>query len=54
MNTVLEKGIIDPSVREIATISVALNVTSDYILGRIDREINDMCILNKYKVDGVN
>lgn len=33
---IYESGEIDPSVREIARISIALNVTSDYILGRIN------------------
>lgn len=44
-----ESGIIEPSVREIAIISRVLNVTSDYILGRIDEETNYLRILNRYK-----
>lgn len=47
--TTYESGTIDPSVREIAIISRVLNVTSDYILGRIDEEINDLYILNRDK-----
>ena len=39
----------EPNVREIAKISIALNVTSDYILGRIDEETNYLRILNRYK-----
>ena len=47
--TTYESGTIDPSVREIAIISRVLNVTSDYILGRIDEETNDLYILNRDK-----
>ena len=49
-----ESGIIDPSVREIAIISRVLNVTSDYILGRIDEETNNLYILNRYKYCNIN
>ena len=49
-----ESGIIEPSVREIAIISRVLNVTSDYILGRIDEETNDLYILNRYKYYNIN
>ena len=49
-----ESGSIDPSVREIAMISRVLNVTSDYILGRIDEETNDLYILNRCKACCVN
>lgn len=46
LSQIYESRTIDPSVREIAKISIALNVTSDYILGRIDKEDNDLAILN--------
>ena len=49
-----ESGTIEPSVREIAIISRVLNVTSDYILGRIDEETNDLYILNRYKYYNIN
>ena len=49
-----ESGIIEPSVREIAIISRVLNVRSDYILGRIDEETNDLYILNRYKYYNIN
>ena len=49
-----ESGSIDPSVREIAMISRVLNVTSDYILGRIDEETNNLYILNRYKYYNIN
>ena len=52
--TTYESGTIDPSVREIAIISRVLNVTSDYILGRIDEETNDLYILNRYKYYNIN
>lgn len=48
-----EGGLKDPMSREIARISIALNVTSDYILGHIEKETNDMIILNRYKIDGL-
>ena len=48
-----ESGIIEPSVREIAIISRVLNVTSDYILGRIDEETNDLYILKITLSDSV-
>ncbi|MDY3000294.1 MAG: helix-turn-helix transcriptional regulator [Romboutsia timonensis] len=44
-----ESELMEPNVREIAKISIALNVTSDYILGRIDEETNYLRILNRYK-----
>lgn len=47
--TTYESGLKYPSVREIAVISRVLNVTSDYILGRIDEETNDLYILNRDK-----
>ena len=45
---------IEPSIREIAIISRVLNVTSDYILGRIDEETNDLYTLNRYKYYNIN
>ena len=42
-----ESGLIDPNIREIAKISIALDVTSDYILGRIDKKANDLIMLNR-------
>ena len=48
---IYESRTIDPSVREIAKIAIALNVTSDYILGRIDKYDNDLVILNRHKVN---
>ena len=44
-----ESELMEPNVREIAKISIALNVTSEYILGRIDEETNYLRILNRYK-----
>ena len=52
--TTYESGTIDPSVREIAIISRVLNVISDYILGRIDEETNNLYILNRYKYYNIN
>lgn len=49
-----ESELMEPNVREIAKISIALNVTSDYILGRIDEETNDLYILNRYKYYNIN
>ena len=49
-----ESELMEPNVREIAIISRVLNVTSDYILGRIDEETNDLYILNRYKYYNIN
>lgn len=46
---IYESGEIDPSVRDIARISTALNVTSDYILGRINEKSNGLIMQSRIK-----
>lgn len=44
---VYENGLKDPNINQIKRIAISLNVTTDYILGRIDEKTNEIIILNR-------